>query len=44
MVSMLPSRSFPLISVFERIKRRVATYRHRWFKVLVWFLFGAMTI
>ena len=45
MVSMMPSRpSFPLVSVFERIKGRVATYRHGWFKVLVWFLFGAMTM
>ena len=45
MVSMLPSRpSFPLFSFFERIRARVATYRHGWFRVLVWFLFVAMTI
>ncbi len=45
MVSMMPSRpSFPLVSAFERIRERVATYRHGWFKVLVWFLFGAMTL
>ena len=42
---MPPSRpSFPLVSLYQRIKARVATYRHGWFKVLVWFLFGAMTI
>lgn len=42
---MVPSRpSFPLVSLLERIRARVATYRHGWFKALVWFLFGAMTI
>lgn len=42
---MMPSRpSFPLVSVFERIRERAATYRHGWFKVLVWFLFGAMAV
>ena len=45
MVSMMPPRpSFPLVSAFERIRERVATYRHGWFKVLVWFLFGALTL
>ena len=43
--AMVPSRpSFPLVSLLERIRARVATYRHGWFKALVWFLFGAMTI
>ena len=42
---MMPSRpSFPLVSIFQRIKERVANYRHGWFKFLVWFLFGAMTV
>lgn len=42
---MMPSRpTFPLVSFYRRIKARVATYRHGWFKVLVWLLFGAMTI
>lgn len=42
---MPPSRhSFPVVSLYQGIKDRVATYRHGWFKVLVWFLFGAMTI
>ncbi|MDE0133046.1 MAG: HNH endonuclease family protein [bacterium] len=45
MVSMMPSRpAFPLVTAFERIRERAATYRHWWFKVLVWFLFGAMTM
>ncbi len=45
MVSMMPSRpSFPLVSVFERIRERVSTYRRGWFKILVWFLFGALTV
>ena len=39
------SRStFPLVSLYRRIRARADTYRHGWFKVLVWFLFGAMTI
>lgn len=42
---MPPSRpSFPLVSLYREIKARVATYRHGWFKVLVWFLFAAMTV
>lgn len=45
MFSMMPSRpSFPVFSVFERTRERVAGYRHGWFRVLVWFLFGAMII
>ncbi len=45
MLAMVSSRpSFPLVSFFARIRARVATYRHGWFKVLVWFLFGAMTL
>ena len=42
---MSPSHSaFPLGYFYQRVKARVATYRHGWFKVLVWFLFGVMTI
>ena len=42
---MRPSRPlFPLISLYRRIKARVATYRHWWFKVLVWLLFGVLTV
>lgn len=42
---MSPSRRpFPLVSLYRRIKARVATYRRGWFKALVWFLFGVMTV
>ena len=42
---MPPSRRpFPLLSLYRRIKARVATYRYGWFKVLVWFLFGVMAV
>ena len=40
----LSGPSFPLVSFYRRVSARVATYRHGWFKVLVWFLFGAMTV
>ena len=39
-----PRSTFPLVSLYRRIGARADTYRHGWFKVLVWFLFGAMTI
>ena len=42
---MLPSRPpFPLMSWYGRVKERVATYRHGWFRAVVWFLFGAMVL
>ena len=29
---------------FRRIKARISTFRHKWFRALVWFLFGFMTL